>query len=273
MHTRFAAHSFSSLTDPSFSPVEYSHLKFGSDGIARKFGRELAAAFFKQHSTALLTSKCVVIPSPYNYVRNAATVLTGHFVNALNHLLVAANGQHVEYSTIHRKVSYINDYGFLSKEKRRSLINQDSFFIHNNFYKDKTLIFVDDVIITGVHEEKVKDILVREGLQNKTFFLYYAQYVGNSPEIEAEINFAGIKNAADYVRFLIKNENHHIIVRPIKFMLALSARKLRQVLCLLTSKDIYDLYHGCLGEGYYKLPQYQTNFKIIARKVKLLEQQ
>jgi len=272
MHTRFAAHSFTSLVDPTFSPVEYSHLKFGSDAVARKYGHELAAAFFKRHSTVLLSSKCVVIPSPYNYVRNAATVLTGHFVQALNHLLVSANGQHVEYSTIHRKVSYISDYGFLPKEKRKSLIDQDSFYLHKDFYKDKVLIFVDDVIITGTHEEKVKEILVREGLPNRAFFLYYAQYLGNNPEIEAEINFAGIKSVVDYCHFLTKTKQHHIIVRPIKFMLALPSRKLRQVLQHLSPGDLRELYYGCLGEGYYKLPQYHAAFKIVARKVKMLEQ-
>ena len=82
-YTRFAAHRFSHLEGTPFSAKEYSYLKFGSDIVARSFARTLAAAFFKAHSSTLLSNKCVVTPSPYNYVRNAATVLTKYFVDEL----------------------------------------------------------------------------------------------------------------------------------------------------------------------------------------------
>lgn len=75
----------------------------------------------------------------------------------------------MEWDIVHRKVSYINDYGFLSKEDRKALIDGDTFSINRDFWGNKTLIFIDDVNITGTHEEKLIEILDKEGVENDTF--------------------------------------------------------------------------------------------------------
>lgn len=260
--TQFAAHQFHNLEDAPFDPVEYSKLKFGSVKVARLFGRELADAFFAKHSDAIIANPCVVIPSPYNHVKNAATLLTEAFIDRLNDLSVNASGRHVETSIIHRKVSYIQDYGFLSKAKRKGLIDNDSFYLNTDFYKDKILIFIDDVIITGTHEDKLKEILADNDIQNETFFLYYGHYIGNDPADESRINFAAIKSIEDYLE-LSDEEGHQIIVRPLKYLLGQNYGDLYRLLNGISLNKLYNIYHGCIGEGYYKLPDYQTNFGLI----------
>jgi hypothetical protein len=256
---RSAVHEFWDLETSKFIPAEYSQLKFGSNAIAKKFGCELADDTFFKYADILLANSVVVIPSPYNHVENAATIMTRHFVDRLNHLLVNANGSHVEYSTIHRKISYISDYGFLNKEQRKGLIGNDSFFLNKDFYKDKLVIFVDDVRITGSHEEKLQEILGTEDIYNDRMFLYYADYRGNSPEVEAQINFAGIKDIWDYIDLSVE-EGHNIIVRPIKYILSRNAADFNQLLTALPSSKREKIYSGALGEGYYKVPAYQENF-------------
>ena len=128
--------------------------------------------FFETYKTQLLSNRVLVIPSPYNYVKNAATILTEAFIGNLNHLLVNENGEHVEYSIIHRKVSYTKDYGFLSKEERSKLLSNDLFYLNREFCRDKLLVFIDDVNITGTHEEKIIDIIEQYGLDNDVVFVY-----------------------------------------------------------------------------------------------------
>jgi hypothetical protein len=204
----------------------------------------------------------VVIPSPYNHVQNAATILTKHFVNRLNQLLVNQSGAHVEYSVIHRKVSYINDYGYLSKEARKGLIDNDSFYLNKDFYKDKVLVFLDDVIITGTHEDKLKEILAKEKIKNETIFIYHAQYLGNDPTIESRLNFAAMNTLEDYGK-LSEEPNHHVIVRPLKFLLSQQLKPLADFLLQIDVRKLEEIYFGCLGEGYYKIPSYQGPFQII----------
>lgn len=261
-HTRYSVHHFSDLEHAGFCPKMYSKLKFGSDSAARTMGHALASGFFAQHSDKILANRLVVIPSPYNYVPNAATVMTGHFVNKLNELTVHAAGRHCEYSIIHRKVSYTNDYGFLSKEKRRGLIDNDSFYLNRDFMEGKMLVFIDDVRITGTHEDKLVEILERDKITNPAAFLYFAQYHGNQPDIEGALNFSYVKNLDDYLH-LANEPNHHVIVRPLKYLLSQPADKLQQLCERFPYNTLEQVYHGCLAEGYYKIPGYQNNFGII----------
>lgn len=260
--TQVFAHKFSSMDKLPFAAADYSKLKFGSDSVAHKFGKDLAYKFFVEHSAELLTQNCVVIPSPYNYVENAATVMARHFTNELNHLLVNANGAHAEWSIIHRKVSYTNDYGFLTKQKRRELIDNDLFFLNKEFLEGKTLIFVDDVCITGTHEDKLVEILDKNGLTNRTFFAYFGKYEKGEvgADIEAQLNFAGITNVGDFVE-LSREPDHHLIVRPIKFMLSQSTDDFATAIQAMDDSFARKMYYGCVGEGYNRIPKYQDNFQ------------
>lgn len=258
--------SFFNMED-AHDPERYSRMKFGDDEAAREIGYEMAEALFEKHSDMLLANDVVVIPSPYNYVKNAATIVTEHLIDRLNCLLVEANGRHVEYSIIHRKVSYISDYGFLPKEKREKLLSNDKFYMNKQFLKDKLLIFVDDIKITGTHEEKLKEILQKEGMSNDAIFVYSAKYYGSSPEIEAALNFAAIESVADYVT-LSQSPKHHLLVRPIKYLLKQDSKRFEYFLNNASPEKIRDLYHACLGEGYTMIPEYQANIHTLREFVR-----
>ncbi len=269
----YALHSFSAAHWDSgsmpFCPRAYSRLKFGDDMAAREFGHTLAQGFFAAHGSALAVRPTVVIPSPYNYVRNAATVMSRHFVDRLNHLLVDAGHAHVDFSIIHRKVSYTQDYGFMSQEQRHRLIADDVFYLNDQFYLGKTLVFVDDIKITGTHEKRLRSILAGNGSlsQNESFYVYYAQLTGeSSPDIEGALNFSDIKTLAQYLD-LAARPNHHVIVRPIKFLLGRDEHEFQSFLDACSPEMAREIYHGCLGEGYYNVPGYRSNFLALKRKV------
>lgn len=266
-HHRFSVHKFSQIGEQAgFSAEEYSMFKFGSDLYAKNFGHQLAERFFEEHSDWLIANECLVIPSPYNYVKNAATVMTRHFMNRLNELLVEASGKHAEYMTVQRKVSYTNDYGFLSKERRKGLIDNDTFFINNEYVYGKALIFIDDVRITGTHEDKLVEVLEHRGLSNPVFFLYFGEYFGSDPAIEAQLNFTAVKSPSDFVKITYQH-NHHMIVRPIKYMLSLDPEEFKLVTKDLSMGKIQTMYYGALHEGYHKIPSYQQNFAELRRTI------
>lgn len=259
---RFAAHHFADLDDAPFDPRIYSRLKFGSDQAARTMGHQLADALFHAHADTLLAHDIVVFASPYNYLPNAATVLTHHVIARLNELLVFAQGKHVEYSLIHRKVSYTADYGFLSAEQRRGLIAADRFSINRDFIGNKLLLFVDDVRITGAHEDKMLDLLARDHIENAAMFVYFAQYTGHQPDIEGRLNFAAVASLDDFIA-LTHEPRHHVIVRPVKYLLARPLAELETALPRLTDETLRALYDGALAEGYYAIPAYQAAFALL----------
>jgi len=262
--TVFSAYTFSSRENINFDAVKYSKLKFGSDSVAKEFGHDLAQKFFDTHKEKLLTKPVLVVPSPYNYIHNAATVMTKHFIDKLNILLVEAGGIHVEYDIIKRITDYINDYGFQSKEVRKKLINSSKFFINKNYFTDKILIFIDDCRITGAHEEKIIDILEKENIDEDTMFLYYTKYVGDmsNSQIEGFMNFAAINSIDDLVE-LSKEEKYHLIIRPTKYIMGLQHLVFKEYISKAPKMIVEQLYHNCFNEGYYNVPEYKENFTFL----------
>ena len=263
----YSIEKFQSIDDVKFLPEDYSLLKFGSVEVAQKFGYRLAEQFFLAYADKLIANKCLIIPSPYNFVKNAATLMTLHFVDRINELLIEVRGEHVEFMTIQRKVSYVNDYGFLSKEKRQALIGNDRFFFNREFVKGKLLIFIDDCRITGTHQDKIEEILDEREIKNEAMFLYFAEYLGDEPDIEAKLNFAGIKSIQDYVK-LLKSRDMEMIVRPIKFMLGQDGENFDFILRELDDVNKKKLYNLALNEGYYKIPRFQANLKRLKEECK-----
>jgi len=267
---QFYANEFTELSTAPFSIHDYSRLKFGCDASARIMGNELAVKFFKIHGDKLLSNNVVVIPSPYNYAKNAATVMTHYFVRTLNKLLVQSNGEHVEYSTIHRKQTYTLDYGHLPKDLREKYLNNDSFYINKKFYEGKLLIFVDDVIITGTHEDKLRDILSKENMDNDVMYVYYSKYKGDRATIEHDLNFSSIKNSNDVID-IIKHDDNHVIIRPLKYLLSATELDIENLINSCSYRRLEDIYYACIGEGYHKIEQFQRNIALIKVSVNAIQ--
>jgi hypothetical protein len=264
----FSDFHFSNIDEAQSFAHSYSLLKFGVNQPIVDFAKNLAKNFFKFHHKELITNQCVVIPSPYNFVKNAATVLAEHFVKHLNLLLSIEDGNVVELMTIQRKITYINDYGFLSKDDRKSLIDNDSFYVNEEFISGKTLIFIDDVRITGTHEDKLIELMEARDLPNKSIFVYLATYLGNSPSIEADLNFASFyssgKSDVDNLISIFNTPRHNVIVRPIKRVLgSLSDDDLTKFMMGIPSESLAELFLSSVSEGYYKIPKFSHSLECI----------
>nr|WP_209893839.1 phosphoribosyltransferase family protein [Rhizobium leguminosarum] len=269
----FALYEFQSIEDAPFRPEQYSRLKFGCDEAGREMGHQIADAFFERHASTILNSRCLMIPSPFNFVPSAANVMTMHLLNRLNSHIVDAKGNHVEYATVPRKISYMDDYGLLSGKDRKLLLAGDRFYFNSRHFEDRCLLFIDDVKITGAHQNKLVDLMHEQKLENKTFFLYFARYTGDRPNIEFEINFAAVKSIKDLNR-IVAETNHHMTARQIKYILSADQNELyNDFLRFRSFRYLETLYFNCLNEGYYNVQKYQENIDVIRNVVNLMKEQ
>lgn len=267
---KFALYAFEGRNDIPFDAGDYSNLKYGSGTVAKDYGEQLAVEFFNTHSHLLVNEQVVVLESAYSYVKNAASLITEHFVNKLNILLSELNGKNVQRLKINRVVPYIADYGKVSLAKRKSLLKQDTFTFDSKFAEGKFLIFIDDIYITGTHHKKIEEMLKSYNIDlNKTISLYYAELtdVKQDPSIEAYLNNYKISNLKD-LKNLIRNEkDYRVIVRTLKMILSEPSKEsLEDLLDYISSEMLTDLYLQCLGEGYHRNPAYSTNFSILRAK-------
>lgn len=264
---RLAVHTFESLETAPFDTSEYSKLKFGSDRVARNFGYEMADAFYHQNLDILLSQPVVVTPAPSTTVPVAATLLSRHFMNRLNsRLSLIDNAMPVEWTLIHRNMTYNNNYADLPKEERKKLLAADTIYLNKDFVEGKFIIFIDDCTITGTHEEKISNFLDEEGMPNEHAFVCYAQYRGSDPSIEMRLNHVEVKTARCLAK-LSWEKGHTVTTRSLRLLLEHPENDFDALLDSSNIDFIEDSFHAAIVKGYNRHEPYETNFKALAARV------
>jgi hypothetical protein len=265
MTTTYSLHK---ITDPDrfgFSPDEYSRFKFGDGEAAAAFGSSLAEGFIRRHMVlAPIEEQIVVIPSPYSYIPTATFAMKNHFVYRLNRWLAAGGFPVVQETKVHRTITYKEDYGELSAEERIRLIGNDSFHIDAGFLQGKTLLFLDDIKITGSHERMILKMTREHRLTNKLFMLYFAELADERihPNIENRLNYHFVKSIFD-LEMIIRSGSFLINTRIVKYILNYDF----DAYCIFLQNQSDDfvnlLYNMALGNNYHAIDAYSRNLDFL----------
>jgi hypothetical protein len=268
---RFSLHQFEDRDTINFDPNAYSRLKYGSGEAGKQFGEELAVAFYEKYYDVIATKQLVVSESAYQYMRNAASMITDAFCNKLNSLISELNGNYIQRIKINRLVPYIQDYGKVSLKQRVKLLKKDTFTFDYDYAKNKFLIFIDDIFITGTHQKKIEEMVEHYGIDtNECMCVYYAELLNpyEDPSIESYLNNYKIKTLRDLGSLMLNDKDYRIIVRTAKMILSYEDTKEVDALFDVVNKEILtEIYYNCLGEGYYKNPAYSKNFAMLRDKI------
>jgi len=265
----FSAHIIEDKNNLPISPSEYSKFKYGSKSIARKFGKELGTMlgnvliklFDKQ-------TQFVVASSPYTFIPTATFALKNYVISALNPILISNGFEVVEETKVYRQIGYTMDYGDKSAEERRALIGDEKFHTDVVFLKDKVVLFLDDIRITGTHEEKVQEMIDRLDISNlaQTYmFVYYAQLAVMSnidPTIENFLNLYAVKSLLDLDK-IIKNDEFIFNTRNVKYILNSPHLECVNFLEYQKRSFIESLYHEAIGNSYHKEQKFEMNFRYL----------
>lgn len=162
---------------------------------------------------------------------------------------------------ISRGHSYLTEYGKMTAKEREEAITSDDFYIDKEFIKDKDLILVDDVYITGAHERRIIKLLREAGFKNTVYFLYYAEYVGpKDPSIEHEINLAAINDLYS-IDNIIKNDEFIFNTRVTKFIMSFPPEEFLPFIKYQTNVFRNTLRTNVMGNGYHTQEAFKENFQ------------
>ncbi|HEY1056211.1 MAG TPA: phosphoribosyltransferase family protein [Emticicia sp.] len=267
----YSLHKINSPNDFGFSPGDYSRFKFGDEEVARLFGRSLAKGFIVDHLKKNPVQKqIVVIASPYSFIPTATFAMKNFFVFELNRWLAEQGFPVIQEAKVHRTVTYKEDYGELDAEQRISLISNDSFHIDKSFLKNKYLLFLDDIKITGSHERMILKMVNEYQLDNEVHMLYFAELINKNihPNIENYLNYFHIKSIFD-IEKIIKGGNFCINTRIVKYILNTESETFAIFLGNQTISFINQLYDMALGNGYHTIEAYSKNLKLIEKFLKV----
>lgn len=235
----------------------YSKFKHGSKTQAREFGRQLAAVCdFPENSNLVIYS------APHDNLPTASNALKDYLISFCCEQFVDKNIT-VHQSKIDREYSYDDDYGKMSKSERRLAISSDIMQINkSSIKKEDILVFIDDILITGSHEERVLEVLTREGIENQCIFIYLAQYLGSDPTIEHELNHRIVCDLRS-INDIIRNEEFVFNTRVVKFILKSPQDEFVSFITYQSETFRETLMHYSVLNGYHKNEKYSKNFSFL----------
>lgn len=239
----------------------YSRFKHGSKSIARLFGKQLANKIVDS-CTFCEKESLVFYPAPYLNIPTASSALKDYLMSYLSTEFYNKNIT-VKQSKIHRLYSYDDDYGLMNREERDAAISSDIFSIDKTFFTDRdTLVFIDDIKITGSHEKRILELLEREGIKNEVVFVYLFEYTGSDPKTEHRLNHESVDVLLD-INDIIKNDKFIFNTRVVKFILKANVQDF--VNFITYQSDIFQetLYHYSILNDYHKNSKYGMNFDIL----------
>jgi len=262
---KFSAYQVSDPNNFDFPAEKYSKFKFGSTDIAREFGYELADRFINQLFKFSYSGKAIVVlPSAYSHIPTASYFMTIHFIDKLNQFLFENGFSPVETGKIHRNVTYREDYGEMTSEERYNLIKGDKFHIDEALLRNKILIFLDDIKITGTHERVIIKMLDDFDIQNHCYMLYFAELTDPAicPKTENYLNHFFVQKISD-LQSIVNQDDFKFNTRIVKYILNCNHDAFLHFIKNQSQSFINKLYYKALGNEYFKFPEYRANLKVI----------
>lgn len=271
MQKRYSLHKIDNTDNFGFNPTDYSKFKYGDDKVSEQYGFELAQGFIKDIlSKNKIINQIVVISSPFSFIPTATFAMKNYFVYELNKWLSENNLHVVQETKIHRTITYKEDYGELSAEDRMKLISNDHFHIDKTFLENKTLIFLDDIRITGSHERMITKMIEEFELSNDAYLLYFAELTNEfiNPNFENYLNYYYIKSIFDLQKII--NSNRFVInTRIVKYLLNYNSNAFKIFIQNQSNKFNGLLYNMALGNSYHTIDEYQENINFLKQHISI----
>lgn len=265
----YALHQIHDADNFGFNPDSYSRFKFGDDQVAKAFGIALADGFIANYlKDNFIEEQIVVISSPYSFIPTATFAMKNYFIHQLNRWLVENGGLVVQEAKVHRTITYKEDYGALSAEDRMNLIGNDSFHVDKHFLEHKTLLFLDDIRITGSHERMILKMVDAYEMKNDIHLLYFAELANMNihPNVENVLNYHQVKSIFD-LEPIIKSGSFCFNTRIVKYILNCDFNSF-SIFILNQSEDFVNmLYNLALGNGYHTIDAYAVNLGFIKEQI------
>jgi FMN phosphatase YigB (HAD superfamily) len=268
LYPKYAVHSIINKDKLPIIAEEYSKFKFGDNSLANKFANELFEYFISNHSSWLngKNDNIVIYSSPYSNVPTSSYFLSIAFYQLLDNYLKESTNYFfkLKWGKINRCQTYSEDYGSLNANQRYQLIKNDTYVFAEKPSENDSLIFIDDISITGTHQKVIENLLKINNYNNECIFIYYTKLDNSSiePYFENELNCSYVNSFNKFLN-VINSKSFKITSRSLKYILKLPESEFIYFLQSLSNSNknglIEQFYSSSISNGYDKISEFKKN--------------
>ncbi len=247
----------------SFDKEAYSKFKYGDTRIAQHYAESLTQKLLQnpaylQDNTATI----YITSSAFRHVPTAAQSILNAFLETTKAQLSSLK---LQYFKIHRNYLDGRDYAQLTSEERERVLNQANLFIDDKVNLGNQKVWViDDIRITGKHEEKILKFLQKLGVEEVKFL-----YVANLQQgtelswLEHYINHAWVKDL-ERLEQIVQLPYFQANARVCKFLLSYPCHaSLKAFLEKLDLSKITVLFKAVKHDSFDKVENYKSAFLLL----------
>jgi hypothetical protein len=249
-----------------FVAADYSRYKYGATACGAVFALALADAF-QRACPRVAEAPCLLIASaPYKYVPTAAHALARAFADDLNQRRYFRSLPPARLIKIGRQHLSPDDYGQFSNEQRRALMQTNPLLLDRTLLQDAHLVVIDDLKVTGAHQDCLIDATDGLPLLSRTF-LYIAKFLAPpgalDPTIEDQLNHSFAKKLADVME-IVRSPDFAWNARLCRFLLSARNRaELPAFLMRMPDRFLLDLSEKSRGDGYDVMDAYRKSYMLL----------
>lgn len=246
-----------------FDTALYSRFKYGSGRAAAQYAAQMLSVLRKQLQ-AEPQADWLITASAYKHVPTASNAIADALYSLIIKYLPEIT---IEKIKIQRQRLFPSDYGSLDEQQRQDLMRQTDLYIDLQKVKDKNLIVIDDVWVTGSHEQRIREMLGKTQV-TKVYFVYVGQCRPTVvPNIEHRLNHEWVKTVENLL-YIIENEEFIINARVCKFLLSYPhLSQLKKFYELLPLSWLLSLQENIGGDAYEQMPEYTENYQILSNVI------
>jgi hypothetical protein len=267
---RYALYKINNQNILDFDASKYSLLKFGHRASINDYANKLFSLVLELHnSDAININNSVILIGPYQFIDTASSLLTKQTISLLNQYAKNTNNlMEICHSKVNRKTTYFTDYALMSKEDRYNLIKNDSFIVDYDAIGSKDIIIIDDIRISGTHEDIMYNIFKDGGFQNTINFIFLAEVERNEfdPKIEHFFNSKTISNVKDLIPY-ITSDSLDFTTRGVKMILSQSQHEFIDFIAKISIDNMEELRKLAIGNEYDKIELISNNLEILKEKL------
>jgi hypothetical protein len=210
----------------------------------------------------VLADRLVVTASCFKVVPLASVALARVVAYRLNRLRADAGRPPVTWTQFYREQLIEGDYSTMSLAQRREFIERDVIRVDPQVLADAAVLVVDDVRVTGFHEDRLATVLAAAGVPAATFAYCLVIDGRDDPTVEKRMNQASV-DGLDALAALVRSDGFTLNSRVCKLILGAPLAEVGRLVGSLPPALLAELVSGLECNGYAVMDRYRPAYELM----------